>query len=154
MSSASPDPAALALPEPVTPGGNYVPTVRSGRQLLIAGQIPRLGEQVQLTGVIGDGLTIQDGQRAAALCARNALAAALRAEGVELRNLRLLSLNGFMRCTPEFGQQALVMDGASDVFIDALGERGRHVRTAVGVYALPRHVPVEISVTFEILDDA
>jgi len=144
----------LQLPdEPLTPGGSYVPFVRSGNQLLVAGQICRVGEEVQFTGVIGDGLTVEEGQAAARLCALNSLAVAMTACGGDFSRLRLLSLSGFIRCVPQFGQQAKVMDGASDVFLQALGDNGKHVRTAVGVNALPRQAPVENSTVFEVINN-
>lgn len=144
----------LQLPdEPLRPGGSYVPFVWSGNQLLVAGQICRVGEEMQFTGVVGDGLTVEDGQAAARLCALNTLAVAGAACGADFSGLRLLSLSGFIRCVPEFGEQAKVMDGASDVFLQALGDNGKHVRTAVGVYALPRQSPVEISTVFELVKD-
>jgi len=144
----------LQLPdEPLTPGGSYVPFVWSGNQLLVAGQICRVGEEMQFTGVIGDGLTVEEGQAAARLCALNTLAVAGAACGGDFSRLRLLSVSGFIRCVPESGQQAQVIDGASEVFLQALGDNGRHVRTAVGVNALPRQAPVEISTLFEVVNN-
>ena len=144
----------LQLPdEPLTPGGSYVPFVWSGNQLLIAGQVCRVGEEVQFTGVVGEDVTVEEGQAAARLCALNSLAVAGAACGGDYSRLRLLSLSGYIRCVPDFGQQAKVMDGASEVFIQALGDNGKHVRTAVGVYALPRQAPVEISTIFEVVNN-
>lgn len=144
----------LQLPdEPLRPGGSYVPFVWSGNQLLVAGQICRVGEEMRFTGVVGDGLTVEDGQAAARLCALNTLAVAGAACGGDFSRLRLLSVSGYIRCVPEFGEQAKVMDGASEVFLQALGDYGKHVRTAVGVYALPRQAPVEISTVFEVVNN-
>lgn len=125
----------------------------SGNQLLVAGQICRVGEEMRFTGVVGDGLTVEDGQAAARLCALNTLAVAGAACGGDFSRLRLLSVSGYIRCVPEFGEQAKVMDGASEVFLQALGDYGKHVRTAVGVYALPRQAPVEISTVFEVVNN-
>ena len=105
------------------------------------------------TGAIGHGLTLEEGQAAARLCALNTLAVAGAACGGDFSRLRLLSLSGFIRCVPEFGQQAKVMDGASEVFLQALGDNGKQVRTAVGVYALPGQAPVEIFTIFEMVND-
>jgi len=141
--------AGIELPPPLLPGGKYEPFVWSGQQLLIAGQIPRRGEEVQFEGVVGINLSVEEGQEAARLSAINTLAVVAAACG-DLESVRLVSLNGFIRCTPDFAEQARLMDGASQLFLDVLGERGRHVRTAVGVYALPRRVPVEISAVFTV----
>jgi len=146
--------AGLRLPAPPAPGGRYEPFVWSGRQLLVAGQICRIGEQVRFEGVVGADLTVEAAQEAARLCALNTLSVVGAACNGDFDGVRLLSLSGFVRCTPGFGGQAHVMDGASEVFLEALGERGRHMRTAVGVHALPRGVPVEISTVFEVADHA
>lgn len=83
----------------------------------------------------------------------NTLAVAGAACGDDFSRLRLLSVSGYIRCVPEFGEQAKVMDGASEVFLQAIGDNGKHVRTAVGVYALPRQAPVEISTVFEVVNN-
>ncbi len=146
--------AGIQLSTPLTPGGAYVPYVWSGNQLFVAGQICRIGEEMQYQGVVGADLTVEEGQAAARLCAVNVLSVVSEVCGGDLTGVRLLSLNGFVRCTPDFEQQARVMDGASEVFLEALGDDGRHVRTAVGAYALPRRSPVEISTIFEVVRDA
>ncbi|MGW1025623.1 RidA family protein [Streptomyces sp. NPDC002577] len=140
----------LRIPEPLKPGGNYVPFVRSGRQLLVAGQICRTDEVVQYEGVVGVDLTVAQARQAAALCALNTLAVAGLACDGDFDRLRALKLTGYIRCGTDFADQALVMDGASDLLVLALGERGRHVRAAVGVAALPRRAPVEIETLFEV----
>lgn len=146
--------AGLTLPpQPLKPGGSYVPFVWSGRQLLVAGQICRVEEEMQFEGVVGQDLTVEQGQEAARLCALNTLAVVNAACERDISRLRLLSLSGFIRCVPDFGEQAKVMDGASELFLQALGENGKHVRTAVGVYALPRNAPVEISTVFELVPE-
>lgn len=138
-------------PQPLRPGGSYVPYVWSGSQLMVAGQICRVEEEMQFEGVVGKDLTVKQGQEAARLCALNTLAVVNAACEGDVSRVRLLSLSGFVRCPPDFGEQALVMDGASELFLQALGDNGKHVRTAVGVYALPRKAPVEISTVFELV---
>ena len=144
--------AGYELPQPVHPRGRYEPFVWSGSQVRVAGQLPRRGEDVQYAGVVGGDVAVSDARAAAALCALNTLAVvagALDADGA-VNNLRLVNLNGFVRCTSDFVEQAKVVDGASQLFLDVLGERGKHVRTAVGVPPLPRGVPVEISTVWEV----
>ncbi|MCX5084312.1 RidA family protein [Streptomyces sp. NPDC056121] len=138
------------LPAPPKPNGNYLPFVRSGRQVLVAGQTSTSGGVLQYEGIVGVDLTVPQAQHAAALCALNALAIAGLACDGDFDRLRVLRLTGFVRCGSDFADTPLVMDGASELLVLALGERGRHVRAAVGVAALPRRSPVEIESTFEV----
>jgi enamine deaminase RidA (YjgF/YER057c/UK114 family) len=129
--------SGLTLPPPNPPAANYVPFTRVGAMLLIAGQTPVLNGEPQVRGVVGLSVTVVEAQAAARLCALN-----IRA--------RCLRLGGFVRCLDDFTEQARVLDGASDLLVLALGENGRHARTAVGTNALPRGVPVEIDAIFSV----
>ncbi|MFI1332880.1 RidA family protein [Streptomyces sp. NPDC020845] len=140
----------LRLPEPPKPNGNYIPFARSGRQILVAGQTCLTDGVLQYEGVVGVDLTVPEAQQAAALCALNALAIAGLACDGDFDRLRALKVTGFVRCGTDFADTPLVMDGASDVLVLALSERGRHVRAAVGAAALPRRAPVEIDTLFEV----
>ncbi|MFJ2758785.1 RidA family protein [Nocardioides sp. NPDC087217] len=142
--------AGLELPEPLQPGGHYESFSWSGQQLWVAGQLPRVGEEVQFAGAVGADVTLSDAQAAAALCALNTLSVVTQAvEGVS-DQLRLVNVSGFVRCAADFVDHAKVVDGASEVFLRVLGDRGKHARTAVGTYALPRGVPVEIATVWEV----
>lgn len=139
------------LPQAAPPAANYVPYVVSGSLLFIAGQIPFLNGVKAHTGRLGEDMSIEGGRKAAEACALNILAQALAAVGGdEARLIRCVKLGGFVSCTPDFHQMPAVINGASDLIVQALGERGKHARFAVGAPALPFNVAVEIDAVFEI----
>jgi enamine deaminase RidA (YjgF/YER057c/UK114 family) len=142
----------LKLPKAAAPAANYVPYVRAGNMLFIAGQIPFLEGVRAHIGRLGENMAIEDGQKAAAACALNILAQALAAvDGDETRLVRCVKLGGFVNCTPDFDQMPAVINGASDLMVHVLGERGKHARFAVGAPNLPFGVAVEIDAIFEIV---
>ena len=143
--------AGLSLPAPTVPAANYIPFTRLGSLLFVAGQTPVLDGKAQFVGVVGKDVSIETAQLAARLCALNVLAQVGVACDGDFARVRAIRVGGFIRCEPDFTEQALVMNGASDFFVLALGERGCHVRTAVGTNALPRGVPVEIEAIFELI---
>ncbi|TCN19304.1 RidA family protein [Sinorhizobium americanum] len=141
----------LELPEENPPQGNYVPFVQSGALVFVAGQGPRKGGQLIYKGVIGDNLTLADGQAAARLCALNILGQLRSACSGDLdRVVRLVRVAGLVRCTPDFEDQAKVLNAASDLMCDVLGVDGRHARIASGTHALPSGMAVEIEAVAEI----
>lgn len=141
----------LSLPQVAPPAANYVPYVISGNTLFIAGQIPFLNGVKAHMGRLGENMGIEDGQKAARACALNILAQTLAAVGGdEDKIVRCVKLGGFVNCTPDFDQMPAVINGASDLMVDALGERGKHARFAVGAPNLPFGVAVEIDAIFEI----
>lgn len=141
----------LALPEAAAPAANYVPYTISGKLLLVSGQLPFEGGRVTVTGRLGDGVSVERGQEAARLCALNLLAQAKAACGGDLDRLaRCLKLGGFVSCTPAFTDHPQVINGASDLMVEAMGEAGRHARFAVGCASLPRDVAVEVEAIFEL----
>jgi enamine deaminase RidA (YjgF/YER057c/UK114 family) len=142
--------AGLRLPEPPEPGGRYRSFVRSANQLWVAGQLPRVGDEVQHRGIVGANVSVAEAREAAVLCALNTLGVVSRACDGDAGELRLISVTGFVRCTADFSEQAKVVDGASEVFLRVLGDRGPHVRTSVGANALPRGAPVEIATVWEV----
>ncbi|MDB6167254.1 MAG: hypothetical protein JWM88_118 [Verrucomicrobia bacterium] len=142
----------LALPAPAAVIANYVPAVRSGRLVFLAGQIARGPDGKIIAGRIGRDMTEAEGANTARLCALQLLAA-LKAEIGELsRVTRIVRVGGFVNCTPEFGAQPKVVNGASDLFVAVFGERGRHARASVGVASLPGGAPVEIELVAEVAD--
>lgn len=140
----------VTLPQAAAPAANYVPFVRTGNQLFISGQIPMGPDGIQFQGKLGAGTSIEDGQAAARLCAINLLAQAKAALGDLDKVVRLVKIVGFINSAPDFGDQPKVMNGASDFLVEALGDRGRHARSAVGVAGLPFGVAVEVEAVFEV----
>lgn len=141
----------ITLPQAAAPAANYVPYVISGNQLFISGQLPMENGKVAVTGHLGRNVDVATGQRAAELCAINILAQASSALGGDLgRITRLIKLNGFVASVPEFGEQHLVINGASNLLATVLGEAGKHARAAVGMAALPFNAAVEIDAVLEI----
>ncbi|WP_425086938.1 RidA family protein [Stappia sp.] len=140
----------ITLPKAAAPAANYVPYVQTGNQLFISGQIPMGPNGIEHQGKLGDDYSLENGQAAAKLCAINLLAQAKAALGDLDRIVRLVKIVGFVNSTPDFTDQPKVINGASDFLVEALGEKGRHARAAVGVSGLPFGVAVEIDAIFEV----
>jgi enamine deaminase RidA (YjgF/YER057c/UK114 family) len=135
----------VALPAAAAPAANYLPFVRSGDILYVSGQLPLTAQGIAHRGKLGDGVSVEDGRKAARLCAINILAQAKAALDGDLERIRgILRITGFVASHPSFTEQHLVVNGASDFLAEVLGERGRHARAAVGVAALPLDAAVEI----------
>ena len=124
----------IALPEAPNPVANYVPSALSGNLLFISGQISKAGDGTITAGQLGGGLTVAEGREAARLCALNILAQARAALGNLDRIKQIIRLNGFVNAAPGFTEHPQVMNGASDLMVEVLGDKGRHTRVAVGVY--------------------
>lgn len=140
----------LALPAAPAPAANYVPVVRTGNLLFVSGQISRSPSGEEVAGKLGAGLTIEQGQRAAELCALNILAQVKAAVGDLDQIVRVVRLNGFVNSAPDFVDHPQVINGASNLMGRVLGERGKHSRCALGVAALPFGVAVEIDAVVEV----
>ena len=140
----------IELPHPAAPAANYVPFVRSGSQLFVSGQLPMTDGKLTSVGKLGDAISIDDGYAAARVCAINLLAQAQSAVGELDKIKRVVKLVGFVNSTPDFTEQPKVVNGASDLMADVLGDAGAHARSAVGVAALPFGVSVEVEAIFEI----
>ncbi|MBI3715998.1 MAG: RidA family protein [Betaproteobacteria bacterium] len=141
----------LSFPKLAAPVANYVPFTRSGSLVFISGQVTLQDGEVKYVGKLGADFSVEQGQAAARLCALNVLGWLREACDGDLdRVVRCLRMGGFVNCTPEFAEQPQVMNGASDLMVAVLGDRGRHARAAVGVNALPRGVAVEVDAIFEI----
>ncbi|CUH38798.1 putative endoribonuclease L-PSP [Jannaschia seosinensis] len=138
----------VTLPDAPAPAANYVPFVRAGGLLFVSGQIST-GPEGLITGRLGDGMAVADGAAAARACAISLLAQVKTACDGDIERLtRVVKLTAFVNCTPDFGDQPKVVNGASDFLVEALGEAGRHSRSAVGA-SLPFGVAVEIEGIFE-----
>ena len=137
------------LPDAPAPAANYVPFVRVGNIVYVSGQISMDGELI--TGKLGDTMDVEAGAAAARTCAINLLAQVKAACGGDIDKLvRVIKLTGFVNSTPDFTAQPQVINGASDFLVEALGESGRHSRSAVSAAALPLGVAVEIEGIFEV----
>jgi enamine deaminase RidA (YjgF/YER057c/UK114 family) len=140
----------LALPSPVTPIANYVPFVRSGNLLHISGQVS-IDADGGIKGTVGTDLTLEQGQAAARLCGLNLLAQMKAACDGDLdRVRRVVKLGGFVQVAADFIEIPTVVNGCSDLMVEAFGDNGRHARAAVGVYRLPRGFAVEVDAVVEI----
>jgi enamine deaminase RidA (YjgF/YER057c/UK114 family) len=141
----------VVLPTPAAPIANYIPFVRTGSLLVVSGQIC-LGADGKLVakGKLGDGVSIEDGQKAARACAINLLAQVKVALGDLDKVVRVVRLGGFINSAPTFVDGPKVMNGASDLMVEVLGDKGRHARSTVGVAALPADAAVEVEGMFEV----
>jgi enamine deaminase RidA (YjgF/YER057c/UK114 family) len=142
--------AGITLPSPVAPIANYVPFVRTGNLVHISGQVS-LDASGGITGIVGETVDLETAQRAARLCGIN-LIAQMRAacDGDLDRVTRVVKLGGFVQAGPDFFDIPSVVNGCSDVMVEAFGDAGRHARAAVGVYRLPRNFAVEVDAVVEI----
>lgn len=142
----------ITLPTPAAPVANYVPFVRTGNQLVVSGQLC-FGPDGKLvvTGQCGGGVSVEDGQKAARACAINLLAQVKAALGDLDKVVRVVRLGGFINSAPGFGDGPKVMNGASDLMVEAFGDKGRHARSTVGVSALPAGAAVEVEGLFEVM---
>ena len=141
----------IVLPTPATPVANYIPFVRVGALLFVSGQIclDASGKLVA-KGKLGDGVSVEDGQKAARACAINVLAQVKAALGDLDKVVQVARLGGFINSAPSFLEGPKVMNGASDLMVAVLGDKGRHARTTVGVAVLPADAAVEVEGIFEI----
>jgi enamine deaminase RidA (YjgF/YER057c/UK114 family) len=138
------------LPDAPAPAANYVPFVQTGNLVHVSGQIP-IGPEGMIKGKLGADVALEDGVEAAKLCALSLLAQAKAATGGDLsRVARLVKMVGFVNSTPDFDQQPVVINGASDLMVEVLGDAGRHARSAVSAGSLPFGVAVEIEAIFEV----
>jgi enamine deaminase RidA (YjgF/YER057c/UK114 family) len=140
----------LVLPAPVAPVANYVPFVTSGALLHIAGQIS-IDAQGGVTGVVGTEVDMDRAVAAARICGVNLIAQMKAACDGDLDKVkRIVKLNGFVQAGPDFFDIPTVINGCSDLMVAVFGEAGRHARSAVGVYRLPRNFAVEVDAVVEL----
>jgi enamine deaminase RidA (YjgF/YER057c/UK114 family) len=143
----------ITLPTPMAPIANYIPYTVTGKLVVISGQVPAVDGKVAYTGAVGPGaLSVEQGQAAARQCMVNVIAHLKAACGGDLdRVARVIRLGGFITSAPGFTGQAQVMNGASDLAVAVFGDAGRHVRTTIGVPALPADAAVEVEGMFELV---
>jgi enamine deaminase RidA (YjgF/YER057c/UK114 family) len=140
----------LELPPAPNPVANYVPFLLAGNLLFISGQISKTGDGRLIAGRVGDTLSVEDGVEAAKTCALNLLAQAQAALGNLDRIAQVLRLTGFVNAGPDFTDHPKVINGASDLMVAVLGDKGRHTRAAVGVSGLPVGAAVEVDAIFSV----
>lgn len=141
----------ITLPTLTPPAANYVPYTQTGNIIIISGQLPMEDGKMQYVGKLGANISIEEGQKAARLCALNVLAQLNNAcDGQLDRTVRCLRLGVFVNGTPDFIDHPKVANGASDLIVEVLQEKGKHARSAFGVGSLPFGVAVEVEAMFEI----
>jgi len=142
----------LVVPQVVPPVAAYTPAVRSGSWVYVSGQLPMVAGALAATGKVGADVSPEDAKELARTCALNAIAA-LATVVPDLDSVtRVVKVVGFVASTPDFTGQPGVVNGASELFGHAFGDRGVHARSAVGVAALPLDAPVEVEAIFEVAD--
>lgn len=142
--------AGHTVPAASAPAGSYVPTVRAGNLVFVSGQVSIDAEGSLIVGRCGEGMEVDAAYAAAQRCALNILAQLREAVGDLEKVVRVVKLNGYVNSTPDFGDHPKVINGASDLMVEALGERGRHARAAVGVANLPFGAAVEVEAIVEV----
>lgn len=144
---------SLTLPECPVPLAAYIPATRVGNTIIVSGQLPSVkGDFSTYTGTVPTELSVEKATEAARICLLNNIAAAmgLLEHG---ETLRLVQMQGFVQSAADFHEQPAVLNGASELAVQILGDAGKHARTAVGVSALPKNAAVEISCTFEAIPE-
>ena len=141
----------LTLPKPPTPMANYVPFRRDGHVIYLSGQGPRRPDGTMHVGKVGLDVTVAEAYEHARLVGLGLLAVAKLAAG-DLDKVEVLKVLGMVNAVPDFGEQPKVINGCSDLFVAALGERGKHARSAVGMGSLPNRITVEIEAVMRVVD--
>jgi enamine deaminase RidA (YjgF/YER057c/UK114 family) len=139
----------IRLPELPGAGGNYVPARTIGHVVYLSGVIS-MDEGRVITGTVGGDRTVEQGYAAARACALMQLAVLQRHLGSLDAVRSVIGVNGYVNAVAGFGDSPKVINGASDLLVEVLGEAGRHVRAAIGVSALPRNALVEVQMTVEV----
>ncbi|KIZ19657.1 RidA family protein [Streptomyces natalensis] len=142
----------LKLPEVVPPLAAYQPAVRSGAYVFTSGQLPMVDGSLPATGKVGAEVSPEQAKELAATCALNALAAVKSVTGDLDKIQRVVKVVGFVASAPDFTGQPGVINGASELLGEILGDKGVHARSAVGVAVLPIDAPVEVEIQVEIAE--
>ena len=141
----------IDLPDAPSPVGAYVAYKKAGKLIFISGQLPMSKDGNLLKGKIGKELTLEDGQKAAKLCAINLLSQAKKAADGNLDKIKsCVKITGFVNSTDEFTDQPKVINPASEILSAIFGDKGKHARAAVSTNSLPLGAAVEIDAIFEI----
>lgn len=140
----------LSLPTPAQPIAAYVPTVRTGNQVIVSGQIPVVDGKLIAEGLVPTDVSEEEAQRCARRCVLNGLAAVFAEIGESEGIVKVLRLGCFVASPSDYGSHAKVANGASELLAQIMGEPGRHARAAVGCSSLPINAPVEIEMLVEV----
>ncbi|WP_327190102.1 RidA family protein [Streptomyces xinghaiensis] len=140
----------LTLPGVAAPVAAYIPAVRTGPYVYTSGQVPLVEGKLPLTGKVGAEVTADEAKDLARTCALNALAAVKSVVGDLDRVVRVVKVVGFVASAPDFTGQPGVVNGASELLGEVLGDKGVHARSAVGVAVLPLDAPVEVEIQVEV----
>ena len=141
----------ITLPPPRPPAFGYVPVVVEIGLAWVSGQLPWDGDRLMAKGRLGEDVDVETGRTVARCCLLNGLAVLRKALGSLDRVKRIVKVVGFVSSAPGFYEQPAVVDGASRTIAEIFGDAGQHARSAVGVAALPRDVPVEIEFVTSVL---
>ncbi|MBF6298114.1 RidA family protein [Nocardia amamiensis] len=139
----------LTLPPVVPPVAAYIPAIRTGSLVYTSGQLPFVDGRLSAVGKVGAEVSIEEAKEAARLCALNALAAVHDLVGLDTV-VRIVKVVGFVASAPGFGDQPVVINGASEFLGQVFGDAGKHARSAVGVSELPKNTPVEVELIAEV----
>lgn len=146
------DELGIKLPQAAKPKFSYIPCIRTGNLLFLSGQDCRIDGKLMYEGKVGRDVTVEQAQAAARQTIINSLAVLKEYLGDLDRVVKVVKLLGFVNSAPEFAEQPIVMNGASDFLAEVFGERGKHARSSIGTSDLPFHTPVEIELIVEIQD--
>ena len=140
----------ITLPQPSQPIANYIPSVRVGNLLFLAGHGPLRDGKVTARGKLGKDLSVEEGYKVAREVGLNLLASARAALGSLDKVRRVVKVLGMVASADGFTDQPKVINGFSDLMVEVFGENGRHARSAVGMAELPLGIPVEIEMILEV----
>jgi len=140
----------IELPNAAKPVANFIPCVQTGNTLFVSGQVTQWNSKYLHIGKVGRDISLEDGQKAARVCALNVLAHARAFLGDLDRVARVVMVQGFVNAIPEFVDHPKVINGASDLLVEVFGDAGKHARFALGAGSLPFNVAVEIAAVLEV----
>lgn len=140
------------VPSAPGPVGSYVPVLKTGNLVITSGQLPFVGKEITFTGKLGAELHEQDGFKAARICALNVLAQIKACIGDLDKVERIVRVEGYVHSAPGFQAQPQVLNGASELFVELFGDKGKHTRTALGIHEMPLNAAVQLSVWVEVAE--
>lgn len=143
----------IELPEAPTPLGSYIPLLRAGNLVFLSGMLPLRKGKLMRQGKVGKGISSDEAKEEATIATINALSVLKAHIGSLDKVKRCVKITGYVASEPDFTEQPKVLNAASDLLFEIFGERGRHVRSAIGVNVLPFNSSLEIEFIFEVSSD-
>jgi enamine deaminase RidA (YjgF/YER057c/UK114 family) len=140
----------IELPEAPTPLGSYIPVLRTGNLVFLSGILPLRQGKLMKQGKVGKDLSLDEAKEEARTATINALSVLKAHVGSLDKVTRCVKIAGYIASSPDFTEQPKILNAASDLLFEIFGEKGRHVRAAVGVNVLPLNSPIEIEFIFEV----